>query len=530
MPVLIRAEVGGIQKFIFATGKLKEMIGGSEIVYQICHKDFYEPVLGQIGCGRKADAEMAGNDWHILLQNNAGILALLLPDERLGFAFLQAYSKKVLEQFPGLPIFGAQAPVAWDTASYREARSIVEQRINLQRRSAPPGAGAPMLPVLRASRLDGLPAVAEERSGESREFISLPSLCRRQPGLLKRAEERLRAYADISEKVIWTGDMEAMLPEGGKIALIHMDGNSMGKLFSDTLEEAEQLPVAQGVAALQTLSGAIENINREAFRFAVNALLAYIRQFDKSAVKQDALVMPLRPLVIGGDDITLVIRADLALFFVDLFVSQYERLAASKGYALSLGVGMAVMDSSWPFAKAFALVEELTRNAKKLTAAAGPIRPSSLDYLVITEEVDKNVADLRRRVYTAADGMLLTGKPFELGAGFLLSFMEEGREILETLPRSALRPAFAACRNGANIARAHWLNTRENLERGLGGRKGRLMRASRFERLFPENYFRKDSGATMLGDYLELSRLLPPDPLARNGMLKIMREGGNANV
>lgn len=106
----------------------------------------------------------------------------------------------------------------------------------------------------------------------------------------------------------------------------------------------------------------------------------------------------------------------------------------------------------------------------------------------------------------------------------MATFLENGREILETLPRSAIRPAFAACRNGKDAARAHWLNTRENLERRLGGRKGRLMTASRFESLFPENYIQK--GYTMLGDYLELARLLPSGPVARTALLSAMRPGG----
>lgn len=534
MPVIVTAEVGGIQKFIFATGKLKEMIGGSEIVYQICQKEYYVPVLKEIGCAREALTETDGNDWHMLLQANAGKLALILPDEQVGRAFLLAYSKKALEDFPGLPLFGAQAPAGWDTAAYKEGRRLVEDRIKAQRAMTAPGAGMPMLPVLRAARLDGLPAVAEDRSGADRELISLSSYCKRSEELLKDSRNRLQEYAGLKDeqgkpRVQWPSDMEELAPNGAKIALIHMDGNSMGKLFGNALDKAADLPVAESVRSLRALSESIEAINRDAFRSAVGALLDYIREFDKSAIKDRTLVMPLRPLVIGGDDITLVIRADLALFFVNLFVSCYESLAAARGLGLSLGVGMTVMDSAWPFAKAFALVEDLTKNAKKITDGMAE-RPSSIDYLVITEEVDRQLSDLRTRVYTAVDGASLTSKPFMLSRNFLSTFLEEGREILETLPRSAVRPAFAACRKGMPAAREHWLNMKENLKRGLGGRKGKLMAANRFEHLFPNNYFNEETGVTSLGDYLELTRLLPAEPACRDAMLQIMRHGGCLNV
>lgn len=543
MPALVKTEVGGIQKFIFSTGKLKEMIGGSEIIYFICQPEFYGPILQEIGCDREivGGTESRGSDWHMILQNNAGTLSLLLPDAEKGRLFLQAYSRLVLEKFPGLPLFGAQTPMDWNMASLRDARSQVSRLIGNQRMAAPVPAGLAMLPVLRAARLDGQPAVAEINEGGGRELVSLLSLCKRNPAILKRSEERLRdEYAATASRVEWTNNMEEMLPNGGKVALIHMDGNDMGKLFGRIAENLENAPqennpaaiLAKNVIQMKALSRSIEEINRGAFAHAVNMILDYILHFDKDAIRKAAPIMPLRPIVIGGDDITLIVRADLALAFTDFFVARYEKLAAEKNLPLSLGVGMVVMDSSWPFAKAFRLVETLTKSAKRLTRDAKAKRQSSIDYLVLTEEVENDVDDLRGRVYTAVDGARLTAKPFLLKKNALPAFMEEGRKILASLPRSALRPAIAACRGGVAVARELWLNTRENLARRLGGRKGRLMTANRFEHLFPDNFFQAENGVmvTRLGDYLELERLLPAGEEARNYLLKLMLEGGRQDV
>lgn len=527
MPVFVKAEVGGIQSFIGKTGKLREMIGGSEIISHICQKAFYGAILEEIGCARETDERDDGSGWHMILQNNAGTLCLLLPDTDRARAFLKAYSRKVLETFPGLPLFGAQASMSWDAESLAAARHDADDRIARQRMKHPVPEGAPMLPVLRTARLDGLPAVpTEEDARESGELISLPSRCKRNPTMLKMSEDRLRTLVKTPDGITWANDLEKMLgAAGGKVALIHMDGNDFGKLFRSKREAHAGADLLGGIRAMKKLSKAIADANEQAFAHAAECLADYIR-FDTSSHQ----VMPLRPLVMGGDDITVIARADIALAFIDLFVNRFEECGAAE--KLSLGIGMVVMDSSYPFARAFALVESLLESAKSRTLGMSP-RPSSLDYLVLTEEVENNVRALRKRVYTAADGSLMTAKPLVLGGHALASFMNDGAEVLATLPRSALRQALTTCRAGTKAAHTFWLNTRENLERGLGGRKGeKLMRAERFDSLFPHSFFQEENGETLtrLGDYLELERLLPKTGALRSDLLKIILEGGRKDV
>ena len=99
-------EVGGIQKYILSTGKLKEMIGGSELIESLSAKyldDFAKSkqltVLKEIR--KPVDNEI------LPLQRNAGAMHLLFPSEAKGREFLQKFGLKLLADFPGLPIFGA---------------------------------------------------------------------------------------------------------------------------------------------------------------------------------------------------------------------------------------------------------------------------------------------------------------------------------------------------------------------------------------------------------------------------------------
>lgn len=513
MPVYMKVEVGGIQNFIGGTGKLKEMIGGSEIIHHICQEDFYKGILDAIGCANKIDAPAEGGAWHMMLQNNAGTLCMLLPDKEKAAGFLTIYSGTILKKFPGLPLFGASAFMPdWSKASLDAARMAAEEGVRAQRSSRPADAGMPMLPIFRGARLDGLTAVAEAREGANGEPepISLPSLCRRNPKMLDMSENRLRNLVKVpdvnNDDLIWAKDLDIMLGEsGGKVALIHMDGNDLGKLFRDRLIKAgDANDILPCINAMRQLSHLIQEVNEKAFSHAAEYILQSLLQEQNPR----DFVVPMRPLVMGGDDITLIARADIALPFIQLFTSRFSELGAAEN--LSLGIGMVVMDSSYPFARAFTLVESLLENAKHATLDMAP-RPSSLDYLVITEEVENNAGDLRRRVYTAADGSILTGKPFILENDNLAKFISNGVKVLDELPRSAMRNAWTECRKGQKASSSFWLNTRENLARGLGGRGGRLMSGKEFDDIFPDGFFQKENGQlrTSLGDYLELQRLLP---------------------
>jgi len=512
----VRMEVAGIQKFICSTGKLKEMIGGSElieIVSRCMHRDICEERLGlQI-----VESPQDGKNWYIELQANAGVLCLLMPNRDIAARFIRTFSETVIETYPGIPLYGCQVEMEWTQESYQSARHLSETKINEQRSRSPLASGLGMLPVLRAARLDGLPAVAVDNG----EYYSLPSKTKRNRDLLERSRSRLRNLIPSPEGVEleWADDLDVMLgDEKQKVALVHMDGNDLGKLFRACIQEARAGRLEDGIKSIKSLSDLVAKANEKAFTAAASGIAAHLLRMTRHRGK---LTMPLRPLVMGGDDITVIVRADMALPFIHLFIRTFEQVSAAAGKPLSLGAGMVVMSSSYPFPKAFALVEGLLESAKEATLDLTP-RPSSIDYLVLTEDVENQVDVLRKRLYTSEDGALLTGKPFILKAGVLHAFLRDGIDVLELLPRSAIRPAWGKCRKGRDASNEDWLCLRENLHRRLGGRRDQhLMDVTRFDNIFDDGFISMKDGRyrTLLGDYLELERLLPKNPEMRKDQM-----------
>ncbi len=553
-------EVGGIQKYILSTGKLKEMIGGSELIESLSAKyldDFAKSkqltVLKEIR--KPVDNEI------LPLQRNAGAMHLLFPSEAKGREFLQKFGLKLLADFPGLPIFGALEECEFTSSGIREAKFKLSNKITDQRNKYPTSTGMQLLPICAEAPLDGEPAIGKVCYGKnsSGEIISLSSKTKRNEELLKRSRERLREIEpdkDNKANLRWSDDLEEIACGSEKIAFIHIDGNDLGIRFRQELENISDKETAEDktgqqsssedryqnainvIKTMSALSNTVKETTTAAFKKGLSECLKHTRSTDSKG----ELLVPARPLVLGGDDVTVVIRADLALYFIDAFVKEFERYSnqelgkkAPKD-KLTVGVGMVVCPTGYPFLKAFDLSEELVKNSKKLTALMGnrpssmdykeltalmENRPSSMDYIVITNDTENDIDSIRAHLFTAEDGSKLTAKPMLLSGNNLAQFVENGISVLEKLPRSTLRNSLSVCRKGVNEALQNYTKLKDNIERGLGGRANQnQMGATEFSELFKEGvetkgFFYKDKDdkhfKTKLGDYIELNHLLPEE-------------------
>lgn len=537
-------EVGGIQKYILSTGKLKEMIGGSELIESLSAKyldDFAQNnhlnILKEIR--KPVDNEI------LPLQRNAGAMHLLFSSEANGREFLKNFGLKLLEDFPGLPIFGALEKCEFTSSGIREAKFKLSNKITDQRNKYPTSTGMQLLPICAEAPLDGEPAIGKVSYGKnaSSEIISLSSKTKRNEQLLEDSKGRLREIEPddgVGPDLKWSDDLEEIACGSEKVAFIHIDGNDLGKRFRQELENisdketdedktGQQAPsedryqnAINVIKTMSALSNTVKETTTAAFKKGLSECLKHTRSTDSKG----KLLVPARPLVLGGDDVTVVIRADLALYFIDAFVKEFERYSNQElgkkdpKDKLTVGVGMVVCPTGYPFLKAFDLSEELVKNSKELTAHMDN-RPSSMDYIVITNDTENDIDSIRAHLFTAEDGSKLTAKPMLLSGNNLAQFVENGISVLEKLPRSTLRNSLSVCRKGVNAALQNYTKLKDNIERGLGGRANQnQMGTTEFSELFKEGvetkgFFYKDKDdkhfKTKLGDYIELNHLLPEE-------------------
>lgn len=546
-------EVGGIQKYILSTGKLKEMIGGSELIESLSAKYLDDFAKSKQLTVLKEIRKPVGDEI-LPLQRNAGAMHLLFPSEAKGRKFLQNFGLKLLADFPGLPIFGALEECEFTSSGIREAKFKLSNKITDQRNKYPTSTGMQLLPICAEAPLDGEPAIGKVSYGKnsSGEIISLSSKTKRIEKLLEDSRDRLREIEpdkDNKANLRWSDDLEEIACGSEKIAFIHIDGNDLGIRFRQELENISDKETDEDKSGQQSSSedryqnainviktmSALSNTVKETTTAAFKKGLAECLKHTRSTDSKGELLVPARPLVLGGDDVTVVIRADLALYFIDAFVKEFERYSNQElgkknpNDKLTVGVGMVVCPTGYPFLKAFDLSEELVKNSKELTAHKGNRqssidynRPSSMDYIVITNDTENDLDSIRAHLFTAEDGSKLTAKPMLLSGNNLAQFVENGISVLEKLPRSTLRNSLSVCRKGVNEALQNYTKLKDNIERGLGGRANQnQMGATEFSELFREGvetkgFFYKDKKddknfKTKLGDYIELNHLLPEE-------------------
>jgi hypothetical protein len=162
-------------------------------------------------------------------------------------------------------------------------------------------------------------------------------------------------------------------PADKDIALIHADGNGIGQVLMSLRSNAEKLAVNDPflpLALFREFSLLMAEVTQCAAEEASKkVLLPVIRHHD---------VVPARPLVLGGDDLTLLCRPDLALPFIKVFCAEfqrqsYKRLTNLKGRLpegaslperLTASAGVALIKANQPFMQCHELVESLCKTAK----------------------------------------------------------------------------------------------------------------------------------------------------------------------
>ena len=242
--------------------------------------------------------------------------------------------------------------------------------------------------------------------GQTRDVLGIlrPHLLRR----LNFPENSLRAFpADFTE-----------LATDGYLAVIHVDGNRVGN---------RSALYANGATA--EASGAKRDDffdrwrRREQFyhtlrvgmRIAVTEALAAVIPSDGKPSR--SAKVPARLLMLGGDDLVLVCGAVFALPFV-VELARHVRettknLPDGKG-PLTLGAGVAIVQDSFPFYRAYELADQLATSAKRLKASLPEAEGNVVDWLATSEAWYGDVEATRRDQYVVDDQLVLSAKPYRI--------------------------------------------------------------------------------------------------------------------
>lgn len=360
MKYLYGATVQGIQNFVLESNKLREITGGSEFIEQICTTKF-EKILGK------------GENWKDgLIQGAAGIIRYLFSKEEKAICetVVRNFPFEIQKEAPGITISQAVIKIEEElTAAHisKLIRALDTQRNNPKLSFL----AAPM--IAERSRSNGQAAVVKGKDN----FFSRQQKIKQD---LTKESGRLADKIGLVKESLPTGDLDEISGKGDDkdkwLAVIHSDGNSLGQLIikANTILDKCSGNVKRFYSSF---SDALNNATVSAAKEATRQV--FVTEIQNWNNEVDWKI-PIRPVLLGGDDLTIIIKAKYALNFSKIFMEKFEEYTKKMIYdevlkkygdfndfqnGLTTCTGIAYIKPNYPFHYAENLAQQLCKAAKK---------------------------------------------------------------------------------------------------------------------------------------------------------------------
>lgn len=414
----------GIQPYIFGSNRLRENIGASYLVSEATD-DWVRNALDTLKAKIKQkiyafdpekqpeakpyieDNELAAE----LVYAGGGNTLLLFSDKQYAVQFTQILSKRILEEAPGINLVAVHEEFDWDNQSlYDVVQNLMKNDLDAKKRSRIPSAPLLGLGVTATCRSTQLVAVKmSEPFEDDQPFListeidaKLKVVHQANDNLQKMFATSLGSY-EFPLRIDYMGRSEG---DSSYVAVIHADGNGMGKRFQ---KFGENLSNRNYIIAMRQLSHSVNQAGIDALKEVVEILVKSIKvdADGKRKVKGEFEIkdnyLPFRPLVYGGDDITFVCDGRLGLELAAIFLQEFEKqliVGNENGKnPLTACAGICVVKTHYPFARAYQLSEDLCRKAKKFVKDEEKGDFSALDWHLAASGLSGSISEIRDREY-----------------------------------------------------------------------------------------------------------------------------------
>lgn len=437
-----------IQKYIFSGNRLKTNIGASYIVDQLFDQVLVKEILdkGKNTFGltnidsetwqKKAQSTVKGQSMEDLLKGCdcyvayiGGGNALLLFSNDLKTDprkdIVTAFTKKLLVEYPGLKTGSALGEL--DLSSEETFQSTLDAMyasLKVNQNTVFPEVNVP---------LPGLTLTCEV-NGEAANFYDDRGLITRdgQPRFYSQEVRAKMAIADAANKALQDRFAEQLKIKHQKegyiqdyqfpmefeqlgqqeteadIAVIHIDGNQMGVRFNRCKNLAER----------SKLSYQVGKKTESAFASLLDLIVQEVESNQYAGLlKLTDNCLPIRPLILGGDDVTFVCPARVALHYAQHFM---KALADGSDGIITVGndkddkykgisscAGIAILPTAYPFFRGYVLAEQACDVAK--AASRKDAFTCWLDFVILHGEQAPELSQIRAEEYKGAQGNMHFG-------------------------------------------------------------------------------------------------------------------------
>jgi len=310
-------------------------------------------------------------------------------------------------------------------------------------------------------------------------------------------------------------DFEEMVKntERSWMAIIHADGNGLGKLLQQLGNSLLKKSETELIDSIKEFS---ENLEKSTIAATNSAFKSVFINSEKGRSKSE--FYPFRPIILGGDDLTVIVRSEYALEFTHKFLVAFEEETSKnlkelfrkneiKVDRITACAGIAYIKSSFPFHYGYELAEQLCGKAKKEAKKINEENvPACLMFHKVQSSYIGSYEDLVKQELTCYDELSFVAGPYYLNLPGKISVQQliEKSTILnrEGAPASQLRKWLTERYHNINKAKALMERTIQILNMD-NQRKGFVKSLE-----LDKNQFNDNNLACPYYDYISMASLL----------------------
>ncbi|MCB2160716.1 hypothetical protein KQH40_01375 [bacterium] len=405
---VLAAEADKIQDLIFRSSKLREVVGGSQLLTKFCQE------------------AAEGQD---VITNDGGSFRLVFSSQEDARQFGVDLANRYRQKVGGTISVGV--PTRFDdvdASAFQASMDAAQASLRLAKRHQTARQAIAHLPYqaicsscgreLAQGRLEGqqyiCPTCKEKEENRSLDFL--------QP-FIDLFPERNQTW-----KKVPTAEDMGVYDRRGYVAYLVADGNDMGKLFGSCEDRK----------SMTQLSERLPEEMRASLAEPAKLLIDRLEEQRGKALEH----MPVLPLILGGDDLFALMPASWGLDFTLRFVEAFNRRLQGvvENHSPIMCAAVVICKASYPYYLAHQLGEHLLGAAKRMSkqqAVASGASPQS----VINFEV--LLGSSLKTLTSESNSYWATLKPYWAfenveGWGISLQKLLEARFVLHNLPKKRL--------------------------------------------------------------------------------------------
>lgn len=413
LPVLLSADADRVTDYVFETPGLPEMRGASAQLKWL-NLDGIQRLFGKAGLPFAfidADNTPPGC---LVYAAGGGLLALVPQSKAVS---LQAKIERLYPQHTGAATTTCVTVLTSPDEVRHQFGDLVKRAGHLLRTAKGQKATLPsfeLLPFVRrceACRKRPTTQFLPPYEDEPPEARCRVCAAKREEGWKRRSEWHKELGVQAPH------DLEQIAKSSGEyIGVIYADGNGLGDWFQET----------DSIIEYRRRSRKVQDAVRAAILGAMEEYCA-------------AHQHPFEVILVGGDDVLLIVPASDALPVAHAICAQFEEKMTADQRTMSAGVVIAEHHTPVYFLRR--LASDLLKNAKR------DERGSTVDFLVLKGQGTRSAEQARERIEMGPETLILNHGPYTLEElGRLLNQVSQGKKA--GFPPSQLYALRAALRQG----------------------------------------------------------------------------------